>query len=77
MEIEHNEAEGTTIASVVENRAREVCISKINTRNTTSLEIYIAIDNHAYTETLTILSGLFPDEILLPDGKIFQNWSDY
>ena len=67
--MENENGGSTVVISVVENRAREVCISRMNTRNTTSIEIYVAIDNHAYTETLTLLSGLYPDEILLADGE--------
>jgi len=61
--------EEMVVISVVENRAREVCISRMDTRNTTSIEIYTPCDNHAYTETLLLLSGLAPDEILLPDSQ--------
>ena len=60
---------GVTIVSVVENRAREICISKMTTGQTYKLELYIFSDNHAYTEAISIINLLNPSEILLHDGS--------
>lgn len=59
---------GTVIVSVVENRAREICISKVDTTNGSVVEIYLMTDSHSYNEALSTLSNLSPDEILLHDG---------
>lgn len=59
---------GTIIVSVVENRAREICISKVDTTNGSVIEIYLMTDSHSYNEALSTLSNLCPDEILLHDG---------
>jgi DNA mismatch repair protein MSH4 len=59
---------GTVIVSVVENRAREICISKVDTTNGSVIEIYLMTDSHSYNEALSTLSNLNPDEILLHDG---------
>ena len=59
---------GVTIISVVENRAREICISKMTTGQAYKLEVYIFSDNHAYTESISIINSLDPSEILLHDG---------
>lgn len=50
-----DERNNTIIISIVENRAREICISKIDSTNYSILEIYIMQDNHAYTGTYTII----------------------
>eukprot|EP01038_Epipyxis_sp_PR26KG_P013442 gene13442-18022_t len=55
--------------SVVENRAREICISKFDNFNVSSLEIFLTADNHAYNETIMTIRDIFPQEILLHDGS--------
>lgn len=39
---------GTVIVSVVENRAREICISKYDTTCGSFVEIYLLTDSHSY-----------------------------
>lgn len=56
------------VVSVVENRAREICVSKYDTTNGSVLEVYLLNDNHSYAETLSCLSNLRPNEVLLHDG---------
>lgn len=58
----------TIMISICENRAREICISKINTRNISILEIYLITDTHSYVETLDVLYDINPDEILINDS---------
>ena len=43
------EAAGSVIVSVVENRAREICISKYDTTCGSFVEIYLLTDSHSYT----------------------------
>ena len=43
------ESAGTIIVSVVENRAREICISKYDTTCGSFVEIYLLTDSHSYT----------------------------
>jgi len=43
------ETAGTIIVSVVENRAREICISKYDTTCGSFVEIYLLSDSHSYT----------------------------
>ena len=59
---------GTVIVSVIENRAREICIIKFDTANGSVIEIYLMTDSHSYNEALSTLSSLCPNEILLHDG---------
>ena len=59
---------GTKIVSVVENRAREISICKIDTRNGSVLEIFLMSDSHSYNEALFTLNSIEPDEVLLHDG---------
>lgn len=59
---------GTIIVSVVENRAREICISKFDTTNGSVVEIYTMIDSHSYNEAISTLTNINPNEILLHDG---------
>ena len=58
----------TIIISIVENRAREVCISKMNSKNTSVLEVLLIVDTHSYTEALALIEDIQPHEILLHDG---------
>eukprot|EP01035_Chromulina_nebulosa_P021418 gene21418-27744_t len=58
----------TIVISVVESRAREVCICKINTSLRCIMEIYTLTDSHSYNETILTIHGIDPDEILLHDG---------
>jgi DNA mismatch repair protein MSH4 len=60
--------EETQIISIVENRAREICISRMSTAETSKLEIFLICDGHSYVETLTLLQDLCPNEILIHDG---------
>ena len=48
------ETAGTIIVSVVENRAREICISKYDTTCGSVVEIYLLTDSHSYTGTCQI-----------------------
>jgi hypothetical protein len=57
-----------TIISIVENRAREVCLSRINLDTGFHVELYLLQDNHAFTETLALIDGISPNQILLHDG---------
>jgi len=59
----------STTVSVVENRAREVCISKIDSSNSSVIEIFIMSDTHSYMESLSTLQSIGPNEILLHDGS--------
>ena len=59
---------GTIIISVVENRAREVCLCKINSKQTSTLDIFITVDSHSYTDVLGLIEDCCPHEILLHDG---------
>jgi hypothetical protein len=59
---------GNFIVSIVENRAREVCISSMDTQNTSLLAIYLIGDNHSYSEVVKTLRELDPSEILIHDG---------
>ena len=68
LDIDYNIEGGTVIVSVIENRAREICIIKFDTANGSAIEIYLMTDSHSYNEALTTLSGLCPNEILLHDG---------
>lgn len=58
----------TIIISVTENRAREVCISKLETANISVLELFLISDTHSYVEVLSTIEDLSPHEILLHDG---------
>ena len=62
------ENSGTLIVSIVENRAREICVSKVNSKNTSVLEIYLICDSHSYTDVLSLIEECMPHEILLHDG---------
>ena len=53
------------IVSIVENRAREVCLSKISLNTGFHVELYLLQDNHAFTETLALIDGISPNQILL------------
>ena len=57
------------IISVVENRAREVCICKIDSSNSSIMEIFMMCDTHSYLESLSTLQSIVPNEILLHDGS--------
>lgn len=59
---------GSVIVCVVENRAREVCIVKIDTTKLSTIELYLMSDTHSYTECVTTLRYFQPNEILLHDG---------
>ncbi len=67
-DLSNTSAEGTIIVSIVENRAREVCIAKMNSKHTSLLEILLIVDSHSYTEVLTLIEDIQPHEILLHDG---------
>ena len=54
-----------TIISIVENRAREVCLSRISLDTGFHVELYLLQDNHAFTETLALIDGISPNQILL------------
>ena len=56
------------VVSVVENRAREVCICKIDNQEGSTLAIYLLSDSHSYNETVLTLQSIQPNEILLHDG---------
>ena len=55
------------IVSVVESRAREICIVKMT--NHAELEVYVFADSHSYVETMMTLQNLTPAEVLLPDSS--------
>ena len=55
------------IVSVVESRAREVCIVRMT--NHAELEVYAFADSHSYVETIMTLQTLAPTEVLLPDSS--------
>jgi len=55
------------IVSVVESRAREVCIARMTNR--AELEVYIFADSHSYVETTMTLQTLAPAEVLLSDSS--------
>ena len=59
---------GSVIVSVVENRAREICIAKYDNRFGSAVEVYLLTDSHSYTETMGTLTALAPNEVLLHDG---------
>lgn len=61
--------DGLSICSVVENRAREVCICKMDTSNRSMVELFLINDSHSYAETVQVLSSIQPQEILLQDGS--------
>lgn len=63
------ESNATIIISIVENRAREICISKLSTIDMSKIELYLIQDNHGYQETMTLINDLQPNEILLHDGS--------
>ena len=67
-DLSNEDAEGTIIVSVVESRAREVCVAKMNSKHTSLLEILLIVDSHSYTEVLTLIEDIQPHEILLHDG---------
>jgi DNA mismatch repair protein MSH4 len=64
----YNSTLGTNIISVVENRSREICISKMCSKNLGSLEVFLVGDNNSYMESLSLIEELSPHEILLHDG---------
>ncbi len=57
-----------TIIAIAENRARELCLAKINLGQISQMDIYVIPDSHTYGETLNSLALADPDEILLHDG---------
>ena len=57
-----------TICVVLENRAREICVCKVNMAVLSTIEIYLLSDCHSYVETTMLLDSLAPDEVLLRDG---------
>jgi DNA mismatch repair protein MSH4 len=63
------ESNNTIVISIVENRAREICISKLNTIDMSKIELYLTQDNHGYTETMSLINDLQANEILLHDGS--------
>lgn len=54
------ETAGTIIVSVVENRAREICISKYDTTCGSFVEIYLLTDSHSYTGISQVKKKLSP-----------------
>jgi DNA mismatch repair ATPase MutS len=57
----------STVACVVENRARETVVAIARTWR--CLEIYTLVDNASYMETTDLLGLLAPDEVLLPASQ--------
>lgn len=53
------------ICCVVENRARQTCVAKMELHNITTLEVFTVQDGPSYEDTLEVLAGLRPDEVLL------------
>ena len=53
--------------SVVESRAREVCIARMTNR--AELEVYVFADSHSYMESILTLQTLAPTEVLLQDSS--------
>ena len=61
--------EEVVVVSLVENRARETCIVRLSTNNLSEAEVYLVADSHSYSETISTLQLLDPQEILLHDGR--------
>ncbi len=55
------------IISVVESRAREVCLARMTRR--AEMDVYVFADSHSYVETLMTLQTIRPTEVLLPDSS--------
>jgi DNA mismatch repair ATPase MutS len=56
------------VACVVENRARETCITCIHTQNLLNMQVYFVADSQSYGETLDLLHSLQPDEVLMSEA---------
>ncbi len=59
----------SVVVAVVENRAREVCLSTLSAEAGSQVNAEIFQDSQSYAETLAHLVSLSPTEILLHDGS--------
>ena len=57
------------IVSIVESRAREVCIASLLGGAGADLQVFVFADSHSYVETSMTLQQLSPSEILLSDSS--------
>lgn len=65
-------AEGSSVVvvSVVENRAREICIAQMDSRALSSIDVnLLTSDSHGYSETIQTLQMISPQELLLHDAQ--------
>ncbi len=58
----------SVVVAIVENRAREVCLSALSAEAGSQINAEIFQDSQSYAETLAHLVSLSPTEILLHDG---------
>lgn len=61
--------DSTVVCCVVENRSREICIIRMNSKCLSDLDVYTMCDSHSYSETISTLQMLGPAELLLHDGR--------
>ena len=59
----------SVLACLCENRSREVCIAVMHSGRGAELEVYVFADSHSYTETISTLQNVAPDEVLLHDAQ--------
>jgi len=59
-----DEKASTIVVAIVENRAREICICKIDTSLRCIMEVFLITDSHSYNETIITLHGINPDEVI-------------
>ena len=63
-----NDTNGVVVISIVENRAREICVAEIDSRNISTVDVHILLDNHSYSQVVSLIHLISPHEILLADN---------